>query len=208
MAITLLRISALVVLATATALLVGWWRVDGPGADRADDARPLPLTSMAFSLTDQDGRDVDPDDLLGRPSLVFFGFTSCPDICPTTLSDISGWLEELGPEAEALNAVFISVDPARDTVDMLAEYISYFDPRNQGWTGSDEQIAAAAGDFRAVYEKVPLSGGDYTMNHTAGVFVFRADGSFANVIDYHEPRAFAVPKIRRAMRNGAEGAGT
>lgn len=198
----LLRISALVVLALASALLIGWWRIDGPGAEQVEDLRPLPLTEMAFSLTAQDGRNVGPDDLVGKPSLVFFGFTSCPDVCPTTLSDISSWLDELGPEAELLNAVLISVDPERDTVDALAEYLSYFDPRIEGWTGTDDQIAAIARDFRATYEKVVRSDGTYTMNHTAGVFVFRADGSFANIVDYHEPRAFAVPKIRRAIRAG------
>lgn len=204
-----LLVAELVAFAVAVALVVGWWQVDGPGAaEVVDDKRPLPLTEMAFMMTDQDGRAVGPGDLVGRPSLVFFGFTSCPDVCPTTLSDISIWLEELGPAADDLDAVLITVDPARDTVVALADYLTYFDPRIRGWTGSDDQVAAAARGFRATYEKVARGDGDYTMNHTAGVFVFRADGSFANIIDFHEPRKFAVPKIRRAMRGGAKGAGT
>ncbi|WP_299566601.1 SCO family protein [uncultured Sulfitobacter sp.] len=188
------------------ALFIGWWQVDGPGAGPVSGERPLPLTAMDFNLTDQDGADVSPASLIGQPSLVFFGFTYCPDVCPTTLSDISGWLDDLGTEAEDLNTILITVDPDRDTVETLAEYVSYFHPQIQGWTGSEDQIADAAEGFRATYEKVEGADGGYTMNHTAGVFLFDATGRFVSIIDYHEPREFAVPKIRRAMQDRAEGA--
>lgn len=200
------KIAAIGVAAVFAALFVGWWQVDGPGAEPAPGKRPTPLTSMDFSLTDQDGRDVGPETLIGEPSLVFFGFTYCPDVCPTTLSDISGWLDEIGPDAEDLNTVFITVDPDRDTVETMAEYVSYFHPQIQGWTGLPDQIAAIADGFRATYEKVEGENGEYTMNHTAGVFLFDATGRFVTTIDYHEPREFAVPKIRRAMQNRTEGA--
>jgi protein SCO1/2 len=200
------KIAAIGAAAVFAALFVGWWQVDGPGADSAPGKRSLPLTAMEFSLTDQDGRDVGPETLIGEPSLVFFGFTYCPDVCPTTLSDISGWLDELGPEAEDLRTVFITVDPDRDTVETMAEYVSYFHPQIQGWTGSLDQIAAIADGFRATYEKVEGEDGSYTMNHTAGVFLFDATGRFVSIIDYHEPREFAVPKIRRAMQDRTEGA--
>lgn len=193
------RISALGAIAIATALFAGWWQVDGPGAGPAPGKRPLPLTAMDFTLTDQDGEEVGPNTLIGQPSLFFFGFTYCPEVCPTTLADISVWLDDLGPEADGLNAVLITVDPDRDTVDAMAEYVSHFHPQIQGWTGTAAQTASAAVGFRASYEKVMREDGDYTMNHTAGVFVFRADGSLASIIDYHENREFAVPKIRRAM---------
>ncbi|ETW11271.1 SCO-like protein [Roseivivax marinus] len=189
------------------ALFVGWWQVDGPGAPVSDGGRPLPLTAMEFDLTDHEGRPVGPDTLVGSPSMVFFGFTYCPDVCPTTLADISGWLDALGGDAEQLNVVFITVDPERDNVDAMAEYVGYFHPAIRGWTGPEEQIALAVEGFRATYEKVPIESGDYTMNHTASVFLFDAGGRFVTTIDYHEPREFAVPKLRRAMNEkDAEGA--
>ena len=167
------------------ALFVGWWQVDGPGAPVPDDGRPLPLTAMEFDLTDHEGRPVGPDTLVGSPSMVFFGFTYCPDVCPTTLADISGWLDALGRDAEQLNVVFITVDPERDNVDAMAEYVGYFHPAIRGWTGPEEQIALAVEGFRATYEKVPTDSGDYTMNHTASVFLFDAEGRFVTLSLIH-----------------------
>ena len=187
-------------------LAVGWWRADGPGALAPVGERPLPLSEMGFRLTDHEGQPVEPSDLIGQPSLVFFGFTYCPDVCPTTLSDISGWLDALAEDADRLNVVFITVDPERDTVDAMAEYVGYFHPAIRGWTGPEDQVAQAVEDFRATYEKVPAEAGGYTMNHTASVFLFDASGDFASTIDYHEPREYAVPKIRRAIEETSEGA--
>jgi protein SCO1/2 len=156
---------------------------------------------MDFQLTDHEGRTVGPDNLIGRASLIFFGFTFCPDVCPTTLSDISSWLDDLGADAARLNVVFITVDPDRDTVEAMADYIGYFHPAIRGWTGTADQIARAADGFRVRYDKVPTDSGNYTINHTATVFSFAATGAFSGTIDYHEPREFAVPKIRRALDN-------
>ncbi|WP_419523757.1 SCO family protein [Lentibacter algarum] len=190
--------------AIALTLFVGWWRVDGPGAPEPIGQRPMALTEMDFRLTDHEGNEVGPETLIGRPTMAFFGFTYCPDVCPTTLSDISGWLDDLGDEAKQLNVVFITVDPERDTVEAIAEYVSYFHPAIRGWTGPEGQIARIADGFRAAYERVPTEGGDYTMNHTASVFLFGAAGPFVTMIDYHEPREFAVPKIRRALEEETE----
>ncbi len=162
-------------------------------------ALPLSMSEMSWQLTDHRKRAVRSADWIGRPTMVFFGFTWCPDVCPTTLSDISGWLEELGPDADRLNIALISVDPDRDTPDVLAEYVANFDPRIAGLTGTASQIAQAAADFRVSYRKVPRDGDDYTMDHTAGVFLFYPDGRFASIIDFHEDRRFAVPKIRRTL---------
>ena len=194
---------AAVTVALALALFIGWWRVDGPGAPEPVAQRPLPLTQMEFQMTDQGGETVGPASLLGNPSMVFFGFTYCPDVCPTTLSDISGWLDDLGEAVAEMNVVFITVDPERDTVDAMAEYVSYFHPAIQGWSGTLEETARAAEGFRASYEKVATDG-DYTMNHTASVFLFNAEGQFASTIDYHEAREFAVPKIRRILARTGE----
>tara|TARA_R110002110_G_scaffold3665_2_gene18925 strand:- start:4488 stop:5111 length:624 start_codon:yes stop_codon:yes gene_type:complete len=179
-------------------LFVGWWRVDGPGAPVIAGQRPVALTAMDFRLTDHEGDAVGPETLIGRASMVFFGFTFCPDVCPTTLADISGWLDDLGADAERMNVGFITVDPERDTVSAMKEYVGYFHPAIRGWTGSPDEVARAAEGFRVTYEKVPVEGG-YTMNHTAGVFLFNAAGRFVSTIDYHEPREFAVPKIRRTL---------
>ena len=192
--------------AIALTLVVGWWQVDGPGASEQTELRPVSLSEMEFRLSDHVGDEVGPETLIGRPAMVFFGFTYCPDVCPTTLSDISGWLDDLGEEAEGMNVVFITVDPERDTVEAMAEYVGYFHPSFRGWTGPEEEIARAVQGFRARYERVPTDGGDYTMNHTASVFLFDAAGQFTTMIDYHEPREFAVPKIRRALNERTEGA--
>jgi len=188
----------------ALTLFIGWWQVDGPGAPEPIAQRPLPLTQMEFQMADQDGATVGPATLLGNPSMVFFGFTYCPDVCPTTLSDISGWLDDLGDDVAAMSIVFITVDPERDTVAAIAEYVSYFHPAIQGWSGTLEDTAQAAAGFRASYLKVATEGDDYTMNHTASVFLFDAKGEFATTIDYHEQREFAVPKIRRVLARTGE----
>ena len=192
--------------ALVIALFVGWWQVDGPGAPEPKGQLPLALSAMDFSLTDHEGNEVGPETLIGRPTMVFFGFTYCPDVCPTTLSDISGWLDDLGDEANEMSVAFITVDPERDTVDAMSEYVGYFHPAIRGWTGEDEEIEKAVLGFRASYERVPTESGGYTMNHTASVFLFDAAGRFVTMIDYHQPRKFAVPKIRRALEEETEGA--
>lgn len=184
------------VAAGAGTLAFGAWR---SGQDGTNPLLPLPLTAMDWRLTDHRGQPVTPADWAGRPVMVFFGFTWCPDVCPTTLIDISDWLEALGTEADPLVVALISVDPERDTPQVMADYVTKFSSRIVGLTGSPDDIARAAAAFRVTYERVEGEDGDYTMNHTAGVFLFRRDGRFASIIDYHEDRRYAVPKIRRAL---------
>lgn len=200
----ILGYSAAAITALCLTLFVGWWRVDGPGAPKLLPERPLGLSDMDFRLTDHDGTEVGPSTLVGRPTMVFFGFTHCPDVCPTTLADISAWLDALQEDAERLNAIFVTVDPERDTVDAMAEYVGNFHPMIRGWTGPIGQIARATKGFQASFEKILTADGDYTMNHTASVFLFDATGRFVSTIDYHEPKEFAVPKIRRVLKAGAE----
>jgi protein SCO1/2 len=188
----------------ALTLFIGWWRVDGPGAPERVAQRSLPLTQMEFQMTNQEGITVGPATLLGNPSMVFFGFTFCPDVCPTTLSDISSWLDDLGEDVADMNVVFITVDPERDTVAAMAEYVGYFHPAIQGWSGALGETARAATGFRVSYEKVATEGEDYTMNHTASVFLFDAEGQFAGTIDYHEQKEFAMPKILRVLARTEE----
>lgn len=183
--------------ALAFTLGLGWWKSRNRTAPAAG-LLPLPIGEMDFALTSHLGKPVRPTDWIGRPTMAFFGFTWCPDVCPTTLNDISDWLADLGPDADRLNIAFLSVDPERDTQQVLADYLSNFDPRITGLTGPLAEVKRAAAGFRARFEKVP-QGSDYTMDHTAGVFLFHADGRFASIIDYHEDRRFAVPKIRRVL---------
>ena len=163
-----------------------------------ENGRP-DLSRMAWRLIDDQGNPVVPQDWLGQASMVFFGFTWCPDVCPTTLMDIADWLEGLRQAADRIRVAMITVDPERDSPEILAEYLLNFDIRIRGLTGSADAVAKAAEAFGVTYTRLPRDDGDYTMNHTSGVFVFRPSGELASTIDFHEERRFAVPKIRRAI---------
>ena len=181
-------------------LAFGWWQVDGPGSE---NKHPLgfSLAKSEFELRDHNGNRVNENSLRGRASLVFFGFTFCPDICPTTLAEISNWLTKLNASSDQLNAIFITVDPERDTPSVMRDYISNFDPSIQGWTGTQAQITNIAAIFGVKYEKQILADGDYTMNHSAGVYLFDATGKLAGIIDIHEEQSVAIAKIERVISN-------
>src|ERR1700692_925382 len=131
-----------------------------------------------FHLEDQNGKPVSDQDLKGRPFLVFFGFTHCPDICPTTLFEISQLLRTLGPDADRTGALFITVDPERDTPAVIKDSLSSFDPHLRGLTGDPAAVGAAIKAYRVYAKKVPLDKGDYTMDHTAVVYLMDKDGRF------------------------------
>jgi len=132
----------------------------------------------AFTLTDQNGKEVSDRDLRGKPYLVFFGFTHCPDICPTTLFDVSEVMRALGTDADRTRALFITVDPERDTSAVLKDYLSSFDPRLSGLTGTPAQIEAVEKAYRVYAKKVPTGNGEYTMDHTALVYLMDKQGRF------------------------------
>ena len=152
-----------------------------------------------FELTTQDGRPFTERDLSGKPYAIFFGFTRCPDVCPTTLLDMTNRLEELKGDADKLHVVFVTIDPERDTPEFLADYMKSFDKRIIGLTGTREQIARIAKAYRVIYEKVPGSGSDYTMNHTATVYLFDKNGSFASTLAYQEAEANQRTKIKKLI---------
>jgi protein SCO1 len=131
-----------------------------------------------FRLIDQNDRTVTEQDFKGRPFLVFFGFTHCPDICPTTLFDVSEILRKLGPDADRVGALFVTVDPERDTPAALKDYLSSFDPHLSGLTGDAAAVAAVAKAYRVYFKKVPLDQGGYTMDHTAIVYLMDKEGRF------------------------------
>ena len=133
-----------------------------------------------FQLTDQTGQTITEKNMQGRPTLIFFGFTHCPDVCPTTLFEISEVLKAMGKDADRVNAYYISVDPERDTTATMKEYLSSFDPRLKGLTGNSEQIAKVLSEYRVYARKVPLKDGDYTMDHTALTYLMDRDGKFVS----------------------------
>lgn len=156
-----------------------------------------------FQLTDQEGRPVSERDVLGKPAVIFFGFTYCPEVCPTTLVSLSATLKQLGPEADKLGVFFVTVDPLRDTAATLKDYLQPFDPRIRALTGPEDQIAAFAKPLGVYYARVKIEGGGYTMDHTATVFLLDAEGRFAGTIAYGEDAETARAKLERL----AKGAG-
>src|SRR5882672_1954594 len=130
------------------------------------------------SLVDQNGKTVTDADLKGKWSLVYFGYTHCPDACPTALNDIAIALDQLGPKREAVRAVFITVDPERDTPEVLKEYVASFDAPILALSGSPEEIARAAKAYRVYYAKHPEPGSDYSMDHSSVIYVMDPEGRF------------------------------
>ncbi len=152
-----------------------------------------------FRLIDQNGRAVSEQDFKGEPFVVFFGFTNCPDICPTTLFEMSEVLKRLGPDANKTAALFISVDPERDTPEKLKDYVSSFHPRIFGLTGTPEEIAAVEREYRVYAKKVPLKDGDYTMDHTAVVYLMDKDGRFVAPFNLKKSADEAAADLRRRL---------
>ncbi len=169
------------------------------GRGPAQVATQIAAIGGPFRLTDQNGRTVTEQDLTGRPFLVFFGFTHCPDVCPTTLSDVSEIMVKLGPDADRVGALFITVDPERDTPDKLKDYLANFDPHLKGLTGDPAAIAAVAKSYRVYMKKVPLDSGDYTMDHTALVYLMDKQGRFVAPFNLKRRPEDAAADLRRYL---------
>jgi protein SCO1 len=152
-----------------------------------------------FHLEDQNGKPVSDQDFKGRPFLVFFGYTHCPDICPTTLFEISEVIKTLGKDADRAGAIFITVDPERDTPAALKDYLSSFDPHLRGLTGEPAAVEAAIKAYRVYAKKVPLKDGDYTMDHTAVVYLMDKDGHFVAPFNLKQTPEAAAEQLRRYL---------
>jgi len=152
-----------------------------------------------FSLTDQNGRSVTDLDFKGKPFLVFFGFTHCAEICPTTLFEISEILRKLGPDGDRIRGVFITVDPERDTPQALKEYLSSFDSRLSALTGDPAAIAAVAKAYRVYYKKIPLDDGGYNMDHTAIIYLMDKEGRFVSPFSLKRTPEAAAADLRRYL---------
>ncbi|AVF03346.1 MAG: SCO family protein [Devosia indica] len=161
-------------------------------------AQAVALGQGDYELVTATGAAFNRDSLKGSPSMLFFGFTHCPEVCPTSLAEMASWYEALGDEADDLNAFFVTVDPERDTAEVIGDYVSWTG-RVTGVTGSPDEIAKAAQSWAVYAEKVPLEGGDYTMDHTASVFLVNAEGEFEGTIAYREDSDTALAKLRRLL---------
>ena len=151
-----------------------------------------------FRLTNQNGATVTEQDLKGAPFLVFFGFTHCPEVCPTTLFEISEIFRKLGPDADRARAVFVTIDPERDTPAALKDYLSSFDPHMVGLTGDAAEIAAVAKAYRVYYKKVPLEQ-DYTMDHTTIAYLMDKEGRFVSPFSLKRTTDAAAADLRRYL---------
>ncbi|WP_449252988.1 SCO family protein [Brevundimonas naejangsanensis] len=172
-------------------------------AQTTDAATGQPLVGGPFTLTDQDGQAVTEKILEGKWSLVFFGFTYCPDYCPTTLGVLNAVQERMGDKAKDLQIVFISIDPERDTPQMLKDYLSSdgFPDDVIGLTGTPEQVAQVAQEYRAFYQKVG-EGEGYTMNHGLTVYLMGPDGKFRSAVAHDLGPSRTVTLIENAMEKG------
>ena len=192
-----LWIAAAGALVGAGAVVLGVWPIQEPPRSRvvggvADVGGP-------FRLMSHRGEAVSDVDLRGKPYLLFFGFTHCPDICPTTLAELTRRLEQLGPDAEKLRTLFVTVDPERDTQQDLAEYMTSFDPRIVALRGDRAQTEEIVRVFKATVRRVPLKDGGYTMDHNVIVYMMDAQGRFVNSLDPHESENVQLQKLRRLV---------
>ena len=147
-------------------------------AQRAVTAQPSASgIGGPFTLIDQDGKTVTAADFKGKPTLVFFGYTHCPDICPTTLDSLSQTLKALGPDGQAA-ALFITLDPSRDTPVVMKDYLSSFDPRIVGLTGAQAAVDDVAHEYRVYAKRVPTGDGGYSVDHTGVVYLMDKNGAF------------------------------
>ncbi|WP_236025344.1 SCO family protein [Arenibaculum pallidiluteum] len=184
--------------ALAVAALVVWWQV----GHLAGPATPGTMAGAArvggaFNLTDQAGRTVTDQTYRGRLMLVYFGFTFCPDVCPTDLQVMAQALDLLGPSSAEVQPLFVTVDPERDTPGRMAEYVGLFDERIGGLTGTPEQIAEIAKGYKVYYRKAKGSDPEsYTMDHSAFIYLMGRDGAFLEVF----PHGTTPERLAEAVR--------
>ena len=152
-----------------------------------------------FTLTAADGSVLTDQRLKGRPFAIFFGFTRCPDVCPTSLARMAKLRKQLGADGDKFNIVFVSVDPGHDTPADIGSYVGLFGTPIVGATGTADQLARIEQEHGVYVRKVPIEGGDYTIDHTAAIFLMDRDGRFVTTIDYHENDRTALKKLRRIV---------
>jgi protein SCO1/2 len=152
-----------------------------------------------FTLTAPDGSAITEKTLAGKPYAIFFGFTRCPDVCPTSLARMARLRKQLGPDGMKFNIVFVSVDPGHDKPADLGNYVALFGTPILGLTGTDAQLAQIKKGYGVYSAKVPQPGGDYTIDHTAAIYLMTAEGKFSGTIDHQESDVTALEKLKRLI---------
>ena len=189
-------VGAVAVAAGATALWMGL-------ALRAQVQSGATKIGGPFTLVDDTGVQVSEADLKGKSTVMYFGYTFCPEVCPTTLTDLVQWMQMIGRDADRLNYVFVTVDPERDTPKVMHDYVSAFDPRIRGLTGTSEQIAKVTKEYGVYYKRIPTSDGGYVMDHSAVLYMMDSNVRFVGVIPYQEDTAKAVAKLKKLAAQSA-----
>jgi protein SCO1/2 len=178
----------------AIGLLAVMWLLGG-----LQNVTPPSSIGGPFRLSDQNGQIVTEQSLKGKPTLIFFGFTHCPDVCPTSLFEISEVLRAMGKDADRINAYFVSVDPERDTAAAMKDYLSSFDPHLKGLTGDAAATAKVLSGYRVYAKKVPMKDGDYTMDHTALIYLMDRDGKFVSPFNLKRKPEEAAADLKRYL---------
>ncbi|KAG1648460.1 SCO2-like protein [Nymphon striatum] len=151
---------------------------------------------VPFELTAANGQTITHDAFKGQPSAIFFGFTNCPEICPTTIYELNGWLDALGDDGNNIKAYFVTVDPERDTPEILGDYVSSVSNRITAISGDPDKVREMVSGFGVYYKRQELDDDDYTMDHTASIFLLDSDGAFRKTIAWGENSDVAIEKLR------------
>jgi len=181
--------------------LLGWLTLE---MTRTKDQVAGGPFGVPFELVAQDGKPITEKAFTGKPTALFFGFTHCPEVCPTTLFELNSWLDKVDPDGSKLQAYFVTVDPERDTPELMAQYVGNVSRRITGISGPPAKVLDMVKGFRVYYRKVPLDegkpDGDYTMDHTASVFLLDATGRFTGTIAYGENPDVAEKKLANLIK--------
>jgi protein SCO1/2 len=206
----MMRLTGIAACLAAALALAGCGEKNGDGAQQMvlapaqSEFKNTDITGLGyakdFALTDHHGKPRTLADFKGKAVVVFFGYTHCPDVCPTTMAEMAGVMQELGPLADKVQVLFITVDPERDTVELLSKYVPAFDPRFLGLVGSKEQTEKVAAEFKVFFQKVPgKEAGSYTMDHTAGSYVFDQQGRIRLFIRHGQGAAPIAHDLKRLL---------
>jgi protein SCO1 len=190
---------AVTILVAAVVVAVGAATLAVNRASRLSAEQQLPQISGHFALSMTDGRRVTDESFRGKWLLVYFGYTYCPDVCPTTLMSMAQALEKLGPLADTVQPVFITVDPARDTAQVVAEYVKNFDPRFVGLVGSPQEIATAAHEFHVYYQVRQLGNNEYVIDHSSFIYLVNPGGTLVRLLTGDLPGHQLAEELRKLI---------
>jgi protein SCO1 len=168
-------------------------------ASQLTTARQLPQIGGHFALSTADGHRVTDESFRGKWMVIYFGYTSCPDVCPTTLFSMAQALAELGSLADKVQPIFVTVDPERDTPELVREYVKDFDPRLIGLVGSPQEIAATAQDFHVYFKVRQLGNNEYTIDHSSFIYVLDPNGAFVSLLTSDLPGHGLADELRRLV---------